>query len=200
MKSLKLFLLMTLSSTLALCDDELVNFTFVGLNGGYALSESSKSGPVEPDFEIEDSGASYGFEIGYRASQSVFYAMNYSKYYFESRSFDNYYLSANYIFDLNKENFSLYVGALAGTSTILWREDPVVSMDTSNGRSSSYLVGAQVGFEYTVEEDFFLYYSYVYNYSPQDTLLYDTTTIDNDHRHSFSIGFRYYVTDENAGR
>lgn len=199
MQIFKLIFALSLS-TLIFANDELVGSSFVGLNAGYAFSQSSKEGSIEPNFEIEDSGPLYGVEIGYRASENVFYSMNYSKLYFESRSFDNFYLTANYIFDLEKEKFSLYVGALAGSSSILWREDPVDAVDSSERRSSNYLVGAQVGFEYTINPDLFLHYSYVYAYSPQDTLLYDTTTLADNHRHNFVIGFRYYINNAEAGK
>ena len=136
--------------------DDLVNSSFVGLSSGYTYSDYSKSGPVEPDFKLEKSGVSYGMEIGYRANENIFYTMNYSKFYFKSRSFDNFYLSANYLFDSDRENFSLYLGVLAGSSSTLWRKDPVVSMETSEKRSSNYLIGAQVGVEQVINKDLFL--------------------------------------------
>jgi len=196
----KLILLTSLYSTLLLSNDKLLDSSFVGLSTGYVYADNEKDGSIEPDYKLDNSAMSYGVELGYRASENIFYTMNYSKYYFESRSFDNYYLSANYLFDLGKDKFSLYVGAIGGWGSILWRDDPINSIETSEKRSENYLVGAQVGFEYTIKEDLFLYYTYIYSYSPQDTLLYETTTISDSHRHNGVIGFRYYIDNTQAGR
>ncbi len=196
MQIFKLLILFLSYTTLLTANDKLTDSLFIGLNMGYIYDKNTIDGPLKPDYKINNDAASYGLELGYRAYENIFYTANYSKYDFESRSFDNFYLSANYIFDLDEEDFSLYVGAVGGWGRVSWTDDPVDSAETSEKRSSNYIIGAQIGLEYVLEENFLLYCSYIYSYSPQKAFLYDTTTIEYSHRHNATIGFRYYLNIE----
>ena len=193
MRFLKLILVVTLFTTSLLSKDK-IGKSFMGLNTGYIYSDVSTEGSVDSKLKLESEAPSYGFEMGYKTNKNIFYTLNYSKYYFDSRSFDNYYFSANYLFDLGKKKFSLYMGALAGWSSVLWRVESN-TLSSSKNRSDNYLLGGQVGFEYTIKKDLFLYYSYIYSYSPQEMLFEENAKTQYDNQHNVIIGFRYYPSD-----
>ena len=188
MRYLALLLLFTLFWTTLLSSDEKIGSTFMGLNAGYLYN------PTSSNIKIDKNAASIGFEMGYRSHENIFFSFNYNRNQLDTHIYDDTYVSVNYLFDLNKPKFSVYSGILGGWSGLTWKKKDLVElMPPSEKESSSYILGTQVGFEYTIKEDMFLYYSYIYSYTPHKTRLYNDIEVENSSRHNVMIGFRYYL-------
>lgn len=195
-----LILFTIFSSSILAAKTKSKNSTFIGLSGGYSYNPQTLSADVQTNFELENSAPSYSFELGYRGKKNFFYSLNYTRNHYDTRYYDNIYLSANYAFKKRKSRLYPYVGVLGGWSSMRWSKDPVDTYGERENESSNYLVGAQVGLEYLIDDSFYLFGSYIYNYTPQKTMLYNEAEITYEHIQNIMIGIRYSFSNDKTGK
>lgn len=186
---MKLLLFFILFSQLLFSNETNSNKSFIGLNTGYTYINSS----ILSEYNLDDNPILYGFEIGYKGNSNLFYSLNYSKLDSDNAAADNFYLSVNYVFDMNHPKYSFYLGALGGWSSVTAKNNLPNSLASTHKKSGNYLCGVQVGYEYMLREDFLLHISYVYSYADLDIHIYGDAQEDSSSRHNVVIGFRYFI-------
>ena len=141
---------------------EFTNF-FIGAYYAYSklsITQTDLAQRVNLAIDIQESATTYGAELGYYISNTIFTTLNYQKSDAKSIKFENIFATLNYNF-LPLSSFSPYLGVLAGSGSINWSKNPVDGTSTSSS-SASFLTGLQLGSNIKMYENLSLYIFYRY--------------------------------------
>jgi len=121
---------------------------FVGLNAGgshFKVHETTLSGVIPLDVELQSVGTTYGLEGGYYFSKNIFATLGYKRSDLQNVYFDGLTLSLNYKF-ADEYFIQPYVGALIGFDVMSWKNYPINSINVDD-KSSALSAGIQLGAE-----------------------------------------------------
>lgn len=145
---------------------------YAGVAFGQASFDTSldtQSGSVDLLFEPDDDGDVYGLELGYQFDPDWFVGIEYSRIDADEVEIDNVYASLNYRWPLGSAG-AVYVGALAGASTLDWQDAPIDTVNRER-ENEEPLIGAQAGFSYDLGKRWRVAARYQFLYIEHDTLL-----------------------------
>ena len=137
---------------------------FIGVSGGtskFDVEEVTLSGSVPLDIVLEDSGMTYGAEVGYYFNKHMFLTLNYQQSTLENVSFAYMFTSLNYKFS-KIYGVSPYLGALVGYNAMSWKNDPIDTTE-KNDMGFTFNMGAHIGLEVPLGDYFsiFAFYRYI---------------------------------------
>ena len=122
---------------------------FVGAHYGQANFDTGldvSAGTVNLLFEPDDDGDSLSFDLGYQFDPDWFISLEYSRIDADDVEIDNYLLSLNYRWPMGQRG-AVFVGALAGASTLDWENAPIDTINRDRENEEA-LWGVQAGFTY----------------------------------------------------
>lgn len=171
------------------------NTFFVGASLGFHNTAADVSGTLtQNNINMpSETGLSYGLELGYTLSQTLWFALGYEILSTGDITLDNIYASANYNF-YTPEDYTLYAGVLLGNSELSWDSAPLADATSTSGPSSIFF-GIQAGVEYPLNvEDLSLFGSYsLINVDLSTSLSANGESANVDHSmvHNLKVGVRY---------
>jgi hypothetical protein len=136
---------------------------------------------------LDEEGLNVDLGVGYRFSDTLFSTLSYQRAMFDEVDIDNLYVSLNYQF--SKTPLKPYVGALIGSSHLVWSEYPVSGTLTNDEESNTLLGGLQFGIEYGFSDwNIFGQYQILKN-EHNTNVLGDNLSID--FQNNLNLGVRY---------
>lgn len=130
---------------------------FISVSGGasfLAIDSSLENGTDFNSGTLDTTGGLVEVNAGYRFNREVFSTIAYQASFLDIATIHNFYASINYQFD--NDRFNPYIGALLGSSTLNWSEDPYLVLIDKDLTSESLMYGVQAGFKNELKEDLYL--------------------------------------------
>ena len=136
---------------------------FAGANAGYGLLDHSFSieeGDVQLLFDPPDDGTVFGASIGCSLGENWFVAGEYQRMDADEIELDNWLGSINYAWPTS-DTGAIYLGAVAGWSTLEWQEPPVDTLNQDR-ESEQTALGVQLGYMHNFGERWRMNLRYMY--------------------------------------
>lgn len=196
----KLLLLTTLSSSLLFSSQIAVDS--MGLNIGTANSSFDKkdhSGSITLGNEPDESFMSYEVYATLKPMKEICKNKNMKPYlsytYSSNDDLKHRYILAGINKYYKHDKASLYAGALLGYGQLDWKYDPANTSKNINADANSFMIGAQVGFDYPINSNISLGLNGKYLLSNYETKLNPSagvsSTIEHKNISSLSFGISY---------
>ena len=159
---------------------------FLGLSTGIStmtVDKKDQVGSVSLITQPDDNGASFNLELGFSYNLTTFMTIgvNHQKY--------NDIKLYNYLISFNKKIKpipSLYAGVLLGMSYIELTKEHI-DLPILDKRGKKFAIGAQIGYEKTINNNLIFFTQYQYLKAKHKTLLETTTASSELVRDNYSI-------------
>jgi len=130
---------------------------FISASGGVGFLAVDSSLENDTEFKagtLDKTGGLFEVNAGYRFNREFFSTIAYQGTFLDIATIHNFYASINYQFD----DYVLdpYFGAIFGSSTLNWNENPYLVLIDKNLTSKSLMYGVQAGLKNELKEDLYL--------------------------------------------
>lgn len=166
-------------------------FVGVGLNyNQLGIEHENQVGDIPLNKELQNNVASATLQLGTKIDSYVVRA-NYEIANFDDIMINSLYASLDYEFDYAIKPF---IGVSLGMSYLEWKNDPINAAKTTDTQLSSFLYGAQMGFDYEFYKNWSFFSEVSYQKLDFKTNLISLpakATIKHKDKKSLGIGLRY---------
>ena len=170
------------------------NRYFIGTSIGYSfmsVKQNDITGSMILGTKPDDTGVNLNLELGYNFTEDTFFTIGLNHQRYNDIKLYNYLVSYN--LRLKNISYNPYIGIVGGISYIELTRGHINSplLDT---KGKEFAIGAQVGFEYPLKNNFLLYGQYQLLKAEHKTSLESTpakSELIRDWYNNLSIGVRW---------